>query len=329
MCAALAVMASHAFLITGGQDALQPFQRTLHGITLGTLAVYGFFAMSGFLLCRSFQTQPDMRRYVLHRAARILPALALVTVFTVGLGAILTTSPAAFWKAVPSFAAKNLVLAGQEQTLPGVFLSNPYGPTLNAALWSLPYEAGCYAGLLIAGVTGLLWRRRVMLALALVPLTLLVLVTFRIFLGSRPDGLGALDLFVRYGVFFLCGSLLWSWRERVPLHPGITIALWLGVAFGVVTIVFFHVLLTIAVTYTVIWLAHLRAPVLTPFNRLGDYSYATYLFGFPIQQLVQHFTGPASPLLNLTIAFPLTLCAAVFSWHLIERPSLAAVRRDP
>jgi peptidoglycan/LPS O-acetylase OafA/YrhL len=61
------------------------------------------------------------------------------------------------------------------------------------------------------------------------------------------------------------------------------------------------------------------------FNRLGDYSYGLYIFSFPIQQiLIAKLGSPvaSSPILVLTMAFPLTLALAAMSWHLVERPML-------
>lgn len=55
MAAALAVLVSHAWPIALGPGVAEPLSRAL-GVALGTLAVQVFFAISGFLVARSFET---------------------------------------------------------------------------------------------------------------------------------------------------------------------------------------------------------------------------------------------------------------------------------
>ncbi|NDC64497.1 MAG: hypothetical protein EBZ59_11065, partial [Planctomycetia bacterium] len=57
--------------------------------------------------------------------------------------------------------------------------------------------------------------------------------------------------------------------------------------------------------------------------RIGDYSYGTYLYGWPIQQVVAPFA--TTPLSMFLISYPLILCAAVASWHLVEKPALSLI----
>ena len=53
MIAASGVLVSHAFPISLGPQATEPLQPYLKGISLGTLGVYAFFAISGFFITRS------------------------------------------------------------------------------------------------------------------------------------------------------------------------------------------------------------------------------------------------------------------------------------
>ena len=59
------------------------------------------------------------------------------------------------------------------------------------------------------------------------------------------------------------------------------------------------------------------------YNRLGDYSYGLYLWGFPMQQVVAHHVPAAMPLANAALALPLAAALAVVSWHSIEKPALS------
>ncbi len=81
------VLVSHAYAIT----ARGP-EPEWEGQTLGTWAVYGFFALSGFLITGSRMGSP-FGTFLLRRIARIYPGYLTVLVVTIGLFA-----PIAYWK---------------------------------------------------------------------------------------------------------------------------------------------------------------------------------------------------------------------------------------
>ena len=100
------------------------------------------------------------------RASRLLPGLALSLVGCAVAGAVVTTLPVADYAADPAtarFVWLNLSLLGFAGPLPGVFAGYPV-PAVNGSLWTLQYEAACYAILAGLGLAGLR-RRWVVLAL--------------------------------------------------------------------------------------------------------------------------------------------------------------------
>jgi peptidoglycan/LPS O-acetylase OafA/YrhL len=113
-----------------------------------------FFALSGFLVAGSGM-RLSTKNFVLNRAARIVPALFADIVFAALLiGPLVTTLPAKLYFSGPTFFSYFLNIAGWvHYSLPGVFASNP-SRDVNGALWTVPYEIGCYvvlAGLMISG----------------------------------------------------------------------------------------------------------------------------------------------------------------------------------
>jgi peptidoglycan/LPS O-acetylase OafA/YrhL len=58
------------------------------------------------------------------------------------------------------------------------------------------------------------------------------------------------------------------------------------------------------------------------FTRRGDYSYGLYIYAFPIQQLLVDRGLARGPVVLFLLSYPLTLGAAMLSWHYLERPAL-------
>jgi len=319
MVAATGVLVSHAYPLTLGPDAVQPLEGWLRGIPLGTVCVYIFFATSGFFITKSFDQSTSRWRFLKARVLRLYPALALVLTLTVLVAACcLTTAPSAtYWAAVPDYLVRNLALFKLEYTLPGVFETNPYGATINGSLWTLSYEVLCYFGVFIAGVLGLLRKKRA-LALALLGFVILYIAAPSLPLPRRLDTL--LDLAMPFAI----GTAFYVWRSFVPLRLslGVLLAVFAGVAW---LTPLFELVFAIALSYWVFLVGLAKNEALLAYNRLGDYSYGMYIFAFPVQQMFASVTE-AMPLWNMALALPITLICAILSWHLVEKTALSWVR---
>jgi peptidoglycan/LPS O-acetylase OafA/YrhL len=120
--------------------------------------------------------------------------------------------------------------------------------------------------------------------------------------------------------FYLAGTLFQVYGGPSLLRlPWLTLAAVLLVASNFVP----HGLLLTTPTcgaYLLMGLAYL--PWLHPLNlgRFGDFSYGTYLYAYPIQQLlILRAHGNISPWLLFAEATPLTLVVGALSWFLVER----------
>src|SRR4051812_10881455 len=162
LVAALCVVISHSFPLSYGSAGVQPLFLLSHGqTTLGTVSVYIFFVLSGFLITGSFERQPP-HQFILARGLRLLPGLAVVLfILTFLIGPILTTIPLAEYfhsGKTYYFFLKNLSLTGYINELPGVFGTNPLSHKVNGSLWTLMHEARCYLLVFLVGIVGLLNR---------------------------------------------------------------------------------------------------------------------------------------------------------------------------
>ncbi len=329
LLAATLVLFSHAFTLTGRDE---PFDG-LSGETLGGIGVAVFFAMSGFLVTKSWIADPSLRRFARKRALRILPGLlvaALVTAFVVG--PLVTTLPLATYltdPAIPRYVLTTALLTGSSGRLPGVFASNPEAAIVNGSLWTLPIEATAYVGVAVAGVLGLLAARRPVVAIfvALVAATLVLDALVDGPFQDRGPAVLAAYFTLRFGAYFAAGALLFLHRDRVVLR-GRTALLLLAVWVASWSTPYAFAPAAVALPYAVLYLAFRPIPGLRLLTRFGDVSYGTYIYAFPIQQSLVAALGPdLGPAGLFALALPLTWLVGLASWRLVERPALRLKRR--
>ncbi|WP_425082428.1 acyltransferase family protein [Ruegeria arenilitoris] len=315
MLAAGGVLVSHAFPLSWGEAAGQPFESTLHGLSLGMICVWLFFAISGFFITRSFDRKQSASAFVTARMLRLLPALTVVTIVTILVaGTLLTTAPPnVFWASAPDFFVRNMLLFKLQYTLPGVFEGNPYGPAINGSLWSLSYEVTWYTAVLLCGILGILGRKKLFAGISIL---FLVLYAAEMVTDLHPR----MTQITRLGLPFMTGMAFYIWRQHIPLSLSI-----LATLTGLTVIAWFTPLFlpvfAVALSYAVFVVGYANWPVLKHYNRLGDYSYGVYIYAFPIQQLVAQ-SGVTTPAINMAISLPFTLICAVLSWHLVEAPAM-------
>jgi len=320
---AVLVILSHSFPLTRGSNATEPLSVLTFGqITFGNISVWAFFVISGFLITQSWQRSPNVGKYLKRRVGRIYPGFIAGALLTALFIFPFAADPATRQPISPlSFLINTLRLLNLE-TSP-VFVHNPLPNNLNGSLWSVPYEFWCYLGVMSLGLVGLLRRR---LAIAILFVLVIGLHFYMDLSGWAPGGsilgkiFGYPPLWATVLPFYLAGTLFQIYGgQKLLRKPWLVLAAVLLVASNFVP---HGLILTMPVcgSYLLMGLAYL--PILHPIHlgRFGDFSYGTYLYAFPIQQLlVQRANGNISPWLLFAEATPLTLIAGALSWHLIER----------
>jgi len=322
--AAFAVLVSHAWPIALGPGAEQPLKE-LTGHTLGGLAVFVFFATSGFFITGSFVRSASARDFIMARVLRLFPGL-IVSIVLVALvmGPLVTALPVGQYLSDPDtglFILRNITLAMPQYTLPGVFTDLPY-PSVEGSIWTLIHEVICYVGVFVLGISGILLHRQAM--------ALVLLAYGLIWVGPTVAGIDLPHRVLQtreLSLPFVIGMVFWLWRDRLVLSVWVAVGLVALAALARDTAVGF-VTLALALSYVTFWCAYVPKGIIRSFTALGDYSYGIYIYAFPLQGLVIWLWGAMGPGMNIALSTPLTLLCAVASWHWVEQPALNLLRRN-
>jgi peptidoglycan/LPS O-acetylase OafA/YrhL len=317
LIAASAVVISHAYGVTLGPTTPDPFERLL-GIDLGATAVTAFFAISGYFVSLSFDRRKSNFGFVLARVTRIIPGLLVVSLITAFIvGPLLTVLPLPAYfshKAVWLYSLQNAsIYRIMTSTLPGVFVHNPIPDDINASLWTLFYEVGCYIGLFAVGVLGFLRRDRFFWVLA---------AWLPVYFVARYGPWDKLVQFAIFSVPFLFGMAAYHFRSAKILKGWIALVLFVLAFALMVTGHGIEELWSLAVAYGVLWLGFAPAPALLAYNRIGDFSYGTYIYGFPAEQVIAAVLPGIGPVMMIVLGLPASILLGAFSWRFVDRPAL-------
>lgn len=299
-----------------------------------------FFGLSGFLITGS-ALRLTLSNFLINRGLRIVPALAVEVVLSAFLlGPFFTVLSLSEYLADPqTFHYLTNIVGLINYELPGVFIHNP-SRQVNWALWTVPYEIGCYAAMSVLVLLGLL-KRPFAIVVIIAIFMLIGLVGPRLLYPHIEWALVRNSLFLMFSyvgarlyVCFLLGIAIYLYRDSIPYDWrlfAMCVAYLCAISFlGPTRILVDHKVLNAVVSvplmYVVAFIGVTRIPELPVFNS-GDYSYGIYLYGLPIQQSLRAAVPSLSPWAHAILALPLIVLVAALSWHLIEKPILGMRKR--
>jgi peptidoglycan/LPS O-acetylase OafA/YrhL len=325
------VVLEHSFFLIDGRVNRDPLFVVSGGQTnCGELAVNFFFVISGFLVTRSWLTDPNLGRYLARRVARIVPGFVVAT--AIGLlvvGPLAADSVLQYFSAQHWLAIVAQTLALKQISVTGAFTHNPIS-LVHGTLWTIQYEFDCYLAIAVLGVIGLLsnWKMATFVAIA-VALSIGTLYRDRLpiidfgwcaLLISSPEHWP--DLFP----FFFIGSAFYIFRKKIP-KTAILLGLSLAALLSSALLGHFYAACLICGTYAVLFLALSTESSIKIAGHRVDLSYGIYLYGWPIQQLLLYFFFAwMTPVILFLAAMVLTGATAWASWRFIEAPCLLLVR---
>lgn len=328
LAAAAVVLISHSFIVVGHHEP------HVGHFPLGTLGVEIFFAISGFLVAKSWLGQPRLRAFAVKRGLRILPALAVtVLLAALVLGPAVTsesareyvTSSATYTYAIDNVAttATGGAVRDVSHSLPGVFASHP-DTSVNRSLWTLPIEVQAYMAIALLGLAGLLSLGLPALTLGLFALSVagnvrdLPLVGWPLHFIQGADGENAHLITI-----FCVSALFYRYRARLALRAPFAAVAAIA-AVGLIGTPLERPALVLCLPYLALFFAYRSWSGLRRVTAHADVSYGLYLFAFPVQQTIVHAWGAdrPAPAVVALIAFPITYLLALASWHGVEKRAL-------
>lgn len=310
--AAALVIFSHSYAITnGGDDWLRAVSK--HEITFGELSVAFFLFVSGLYVTKSLLTKQSVRGYVTGRVKRIYPLFIVVVVLTAFLmGPLMTNLPVReYFASKGTYTYLSYLVLIPNYSLPGVFADNPMS-VVNGSLWSLILEIICYGMLLAAYKLGLLDKKKMRILTILCAACIVV-----IFVVKLP----LLYQFVAYlrPLFcFVSGVCFYVFREKIRFNwQWMTVA---GIGFAICIVAGCYSLAAIVFLPYFLCAGMDKKPVyLQKIAVVGRYSYAMYLIGFPIQQVVYATGLGTNVLTNTCYSLLFDVIGAIILYHTIEK----------
>jgi len=300
----------------------------------GTLALFGFFSISGYLVTPGIE-KFGLKYFTFRRIARIFPGWWGLQIFTVLVFATTWEFQRNNWGlgffARIRYLLINLVPLPQPpdsistawNQLGGLPDNVPLSGRVNVSLWSLALELVCYAGL--AFVFFVSRRSKNGFKVAIVA-TLVLIWVFGTLVSLSQDQvwvqstnlLQAISLKWPYFLAFFSGVAVRLFEVEIRMSKAVWWLCAILILISIENITLWAIFGSLALTVIVLKTGMLRPP--NWLNPRRDLSYGTYLYHFPIHQTIIGFFGVVEPWTVVAISVPTTLFLAYLSSRYVEVP---------
>ena len=301
----------------------------LSNFSNSSIAVKGFFIISGFLVTKSYTNTPSLKEYFIKRAKRILPAYIIVLLFSaIILSFFSSFSFSVYFSDINVYQYlgwNSIFLNFICPCLPGLFENNLMC-TVNGALWTLKVEEGFYIVLPFIFYAINKTKKPFLILGGLYVLSLLYWFVMDFYLNQS---LLAKQL-PGYLAYFATGIFLFLNFDFVLENKKSLFTL------AVLLLIFSNfsdfqidVFYPAAFGLTLIIVAY-NLPFLNNFGKYGDFTYGLYIYHFPIIQLFRHndlFEKYNSILMAFSVIL-ISLFFAVFSWFFVEKRFLVRFKKN-
>jgi len=290
---AIFVIVAHCYPLFFGIGVSDPItKKILVTESLGGIAVIGFFTLSGFMITQSMMNSKNNKQFFGKRLIRIFPALIvmlLLTVFVLG-PIVYNGNIANYFKSssVWKYLVQNINLFGNTAyNIEGVFEGNPYPSAINGSLWSLKHEFIAYIFLMLLSSCAIIKNRKAMLGITGVAILTYILNINFASIFNFLNNIGVImeiSQFIKLIMYFLIGATIYLYKDKIKMSfkyfVFACIILLLGISLNATKYV---LILTMPYILMYIGTFKFKKDILA---KMGDFSYALYIYAFPIQQLI-------------------------------------------
>jgi len=310
--------------------------------SLGTLAVYCFFAVSGFLIIPGLLNN-GLNRYLLNRFVRIYPGYLLVMlitgVFFYPIWRFQSHVNVFDWPTSASYILKNLILIPQGasdvnsswNSLSGYPALSSHPSSVNASIWTLPLEISAYLflGFLYAlGVISKIFKFNRVVKIFFILVWIMSSVGAIIFPNLYTQHYSQLEQLVTkwpYFLSFMTGAVMklinFKSLSKIKVYLLLLIVL---ISFQ--SIIFWALAGLCSLCILILYIGNSR--IFIRFNELRDISYGIYLYHFPVIQILVGFKIFDGRLgLTLISTFLVTIVFAYLSSRFVESPCQSYVKK--
>lgn len=292
----------------------------LSNFSNSSIAIKGFFIISGFLVAKSYTNTPSLKEYFIKRAKRILPAYIVVLLFSaITLSFFSSFNFLEYFTDIDVYKYlgwNSVFLNFMHPCLPGLFENNLMC-AVNGALWTLKVEEGFYIVLPFIFYAIKKSKKPFLTLGSLYVLSLLYWFVMDFYLnqpllakqlpGYMAYFATGIFLFLNFDFLLLNKKKLFFISLLFLIISGFSpfqIDVFYPAAFGLMVII-----------------AAYSLPFLNNFGKYGDFTYGLYIYHFPIIQLFRQYDlfEKYNPILMAFSVILITLFFAVFSWFFIEK----------
>jgi peptidoglycan/LPS O-acetylase OafA/YrhL len=318
------VLLSHSYEFVDGNRSRELFARLTHtSMSFGEVGVAGFFLLSGYLIVRSWQHDPNIASYLQKRILRIVPGYLVAAILSTLVIGLLVPGVPHFFRHLRLHYIFSVALLSSPVT-PVVFPGTIFD-LVDGAMWTIPYEFRCYLLVAILGSLGIFRRNLLWFALTVVLLAAMSIPAARNLHTLRHGELllgRTFDDFRMTAAFFV-GGCFQLFRDRIRFRPWMAlIAVFLFLLVDRYSPAEIETAVTVCGGYLLFYTAHTFAHSLAWARKLPDISYGIYLYGWPVLGLAVWYLHGWPVLLLFALSTVVSFALGFVSWHVVERPML-------
>ena len=316
---AVLVILAHSPILVDGNRSREILTRLFGTITLGDMAVDGFFLISGYLIVKSFMNSNSYIEYLWKRALRIYPGFIVASLVSLLIGGLAGGKYGGVAQ-IPGDILRAFAL--HPPRFDGAFAGNLI-PAVNGSMWTVSYEFRCYFVVVLLGYLGVLKSRRVYLILTTI---FLIAMVSKIDFSSSPHIVALLGQTrdnIRFKSIFFVGGCAHLYRDRILYTRKVAVICGVVLSLLMFSSRFSEAALAILGGYILFWFAlRVRVRSMSKIGTKIDLSYGIYLYAWPIQSwIIWHFRT-ISPWWLFVITAIVASVFAFASWTFVEAPFL-------